>query len=169
MFIAAVNRKGSRGFTLLEITLAVGILAMMSLVVYRFVQTNMAAMQLSASTTAKDESYGGLLNLLGAQLPNLTPGEGSLLGETFQFSDRPRDEMTWICGAGPGLLTRYATGDFAVSLRLRPMPKSSDRMEIGINRKPRVGSGRRNLGPALAGCRDAPNSLLRSASQRLGR
>ncbi len=145
----AVDRKGSRGFTLLEITLAVGILAMMALVVYRFVQTNMIAMRLSAEVSAKDESYAGLLNLLTVQLQSLTPGQGSLSGDTFKFADRSRDELTWICGAGPGLLTRYATGDFTVNMRLRPMPKSSDGMEIGLNRKPRAGSGPESWVPLM--------------------
>ncbi|MEP6685281.1 MAG: prepilin-type N-terminal cleavage/methylation domain-containing protein [Verrucomicrobiota bacterium] len=145
MCTAAVDRKRSHAFTLLEITLAVAILSMMSLVIYRFVQTNLIALRVSAEANAKDESYSGLLNLLNAQLPALSPGQGSLLGETFKFSDRRRDEITWICGAGPGLLTRYGGGEFSVNLRLRPSAKNSDRMELGVIRKPHgdpnIGSG----------------------------
>ena len=135
MFIVVADRKRSRGFTLLEITLAVAILAMMSLVVYRFVQTNLVALRLSSEANAKDESYTGLLNLVTAELQTLTPGRGSLLGEAFKFGDRRRDTMTWICGAGPGLLTRYGSGDFSVNLRLRPVGKNSNRMELGVVRK----------------------------------
>ena len=138
MCTGAVDRKRSRAFTLLEITLAVAILAMMSLVIYRFVQTNLIALRVSAEGNAKDESYSGLLNLLTAQLQTLVPGEGSLLGEAVKFGDRRRDEMTWICGAGPGLLTRYGSGEFSVNLRLRPSAKSSDQMELGVIRKQNV-------------------------------
>jgi hypothetical protein len=45
--------------------------------------------------------------------------------------------MTWICGSGPGLLTRYAPGEFIVSMRLKPVSDKTDQMEIGFMRKPR--------------------------------
>ncbi|MDQ6862161.1 MAG: hypothetical protein M3032_13530, partial [Verrucomicrobiota bacterium] len=122
----------------LEIMLAVGILGMMSVAIYRFVQTNIIALRISADTTAIDAQYSGFANLLTAQWQNLTPGQGSLLGEPFKFNNRPRDEITWICGAGPGLLTRYADGEYHVSMRLRPVAKGSDKMEIGLSRKPLV-------------------------------
>jgi len=44
----------SGAFTLLEIMLAVTILGMMSLAIFRFVQSNMIALQLSAGTAADD-------------------------------------------------------------------------------------------------------------------
>ncbi|HEX8680565.1 MAG TPA: type II secretion system protein GspJ [Chthoniobacterales bacterium] len=137
MSIALVKRGRRRAFTLLEIMLAVGILGMMSLSIYRFVQTNIAALRISAETSAIDAQYSGFANLLNAQWQNLPPGAGSLMGEPFKFNDRPRDEITWICGPGPGLLTRYAAGDYRVSMRLRPVSKDSDKMEIGVMRKPR--------------------------------
>ena len=40
------------------------------------------------------------------------PARASLTGEPFKFSDRSRDEITWIAGAGPGVLTRYAHGQY---------------------------------------------------------
>jgi len=40
MSIASVKRTAWRGFTLLEIALAVAILGMMSITIYRFVATN---------------------------------------------------------------------------------------------------------------------------------
>ena len=138
MSIALVRRGCSRAFTLLEITLAVGILGMMSLAIYRFVQTNLAAMRISSESTVIDAQYAGFANLLSTEWQNLPTGAGSLLGDPFKFNDRPRDEITWICGAGPGLLTRYATGEYRVSMRLRPVSKDSTKMEIGLMRKPRL-------------------------------
>lgn len=136
MFTAPVNRKGGAGFTLLEITLAVAILGMMSLAIYRFVQTNVTALRFSSEINAQDAQYSGFQNLLSVQWQSLTPGAGTLLGEPLKLNGRSRDEITWICGAGPGLLTRYAVGDYRVNMRLRPMGKGKDELELGIVRSP---------------------------------
>ena len=48
MSIALVKRAPRRGFTLLEVTLAVAILGMMAMVIYRFVATNLTIMRVSA-------------------------------------------------------------------------------------------------------------------------
>ena len=136
MFIGPVRRGQLLGFTLLEIMLAVGILGMMSIAIYRFVESNLVAVRVSAEESTTDASYDGLANLLTEQLQNLPAGQGMLAGEPFKLNDRERDEMTWVCSSGPGLLTRYATGDFLVTLRLRPMNKG-DLMELGFARKPK--------------------------------
>lgn len=134
MSIAQVKR---RGFTLLEIMLAVAILGMMSLAIYRFVQTTMTALRIQAETSLADAQYSGFTNLLSSEWQSLTAGRGALLGEPFKFGDRSRDEITWIATAGPGLMTRYATGEYSVSMRLRPLSKGSEKMGIGLMRKPR--------------------------------
>jgi len=132
-----LHRLRRSGFTLLEITLAVAILAMMSLAIYRFVQSNLTAIRVSSDATAADARYGGLRDLLTAQWQSLPSGKGALLGEPFKFNDRPRDEIKWTCSAGPGLLTRYAPSDFIVTLRLQPEGKNSDRLDLGFLRKPK--------------------------------
>ena len=48
MFIEMDKRTRRRGFTLLEITLSVAILAMMTLAIYRFVATNLTVMRVSS-------------------------------------------------------------------------------------------------------------------------
>jgi prepilin-type N-terminal cleavage/methylation domain-containing protein len=134
MFTGLVKR--SRGaFTLLEITLAVAILGMMSVAIYRFVASNIIAVRTSADASADDMRYTGLANILTSQLQSLPPGQGTLGGEPYKFSGKSRDEMTWICSAGPGLLTRYASGDYSVTLRLQPMGKG-DLLELGVTREP---------------------------------
>lgn len=137
MSIALVKRVRRPGFTLLEIMLAVAILGMMALAIYRFVAANLTAMRVTAEESAADARYAGLINLVTAQLQEVS-GVGALNGEPFTFNDRPRDEITWICGNGPGLLTRYAPGEFIVSMRLRPASDKDDQMEIGFNRRPRT-------------------------------
>ena len=136
MSIELVKRARRRGFTLLEILLATAILAMMALAIYRFVAMNITVLRASSEENLAEARYSGLLSLLTTQWQSL-PSAGALTGEPFKFNDLPRDEITWICSSGPGLLTRYAAGEFIVSMRLRPVSDSSDRMQIGFMRKPR--------------------------------
>ena len=137
MFTAR-KRKGVRGFTLLEIVLATAILGLMAVAIFRFVQSNIVALRLSATENMEEARYNGLLDLLTTQWQSLPTGVGALAGDTFKFNDRPRDEITWTCGAGPGLLTRYAPGEYTVRLRLRPLREGSDKLQLGCFRKPRT-------------------------------
>src|SRR5438552_18064835 len=134
---STVRRNRALAFTLLEITLAVAILAMMSVAIYRFVQSNLTALRGSSEASAADARYSGLRDLLMTQWQSLSPGNGAMTGEPFKLNDRPRDEIRWTCGAGPGLLTRYAAGDFTVMMRLQPEDKKSDRLDLGLLRKPK--------------------------------
>ena len=137
MSTGAANRARRGGFTLIEITLAAAILGLMSMAVYRFVQTNITVLQISSAQIQEDARYTGLLDLLTSQWQSLPTGVGALAGDTYKFNDRPRDEIVWACSAGPGLLTRYAGGEFTVRMRLRPMKEGSDRLQLGCYRKPR--------------------------------
>jgi prepilin-type N-terminal cleavage/methylation domain-containing protein len=124
------------GFTLLEITLAVAILGMMSLAIFRFVQSNLTALRVSADVSRAEAQYEGLRDLLTAEWQSLTPRRATMEGEPFKLNDRQRDEIQWNCSAGPGLLTRYAAGDFTVSLRLQPENSKSNRLDLGFLREP---------------------------------
>jgi prepilin-type N-terminal cleavage/methylation domain-containing protein len=138
MFIVRVNRF--LGFTLLEIIMAVAILATMAIAIYRFVESNIIAIRVSSDTIAADARYDGLRDVLAHEwqsLPQSLPsGKPILLGDVFKLNERERDEISWICGPGPGLMTRYAAGDFWVTLRLQSK-KGSDQLELGFLRKPK--------------------------------
>jgi prepilin-type N-terminal cleavage/methylation domain-containing protein len=159
MFIAFANQKaaldpGRRiasrgGFTLLEITLAVAILATMSLAIYRFVQSNLTALRASSDANAADACYSGLRDLLTAQWQSLPSGQGAITGEPFKLNDRQRDQIQWICGSGSGLLTRYAPGQFTVSLRLQPENEKSDQLDLGFLRAPQDDSGQETWVPLI--------------------
>lgn len=129
--------RSRSGFTLLEVMLAVAILSMMALAIYRFVQSNIIAIRVSSEASAADARYDGLRDLLTGQWQDLAPGTGALLGEPLKLNDRPRDEIRWTCSAGPGLLTRYAPGDFVVTLRLQRENEKSDRLDLGLLRQPK--------------------------------
>ena len=132
------NFRGA--FTLLEIMLAVGILGMMSLAIFRFVQSNMTALQISTDTAATEAQYEGLCELLTVEWQSLSPFRAAMTGDPFKLNDRERDEIRWSCSAGPGLLTRYAPGDFVVRLRLQPEKENGDRLDLGLLRKPKEDS-----------------------------
>jgi hypothetical protein len=121
--------------------MAVAILAMMSLAIYRFVQSNLTALRLSAEQNATDAQFIGFANLLTAEWSGLPAGVGALQGEPVKTDDRSRDVITWLTGAGPGLLTMHAEGEYHVSMRLRPAAKESDKMEIGFMRAARTDTG----------------------------
>jgi len=127
----------TRAFTLLEIMLAVIILGMMALSIYRFVQANVTAIRVSSETDAATARYDGLREFLTQQLQSLPPGTGALTGEALKVEGHDRDELTWVCSAGPGVLTRYANGDFRVSLRLRRHDGKSQQFDLGLLRTPK--------------------------------
>lgn len=137
MFTAPANEKKRGAFTLLEIMLAVAILAMMSLAIYRFVATNLLALRISSETGAADAQYSSFANLVATEWQTLPGGRGAMLGEPLKLSDRSRDEISWTSSAGPGLLTRYASGEYLVTMRMRPAQKNAEQMEIGFARKPK--------------------------------
>jgi prepilin-type N-terminal cleavage/methylation domain-containing protein len=129
-------RIRDRGFTLLEIMLAVAILGMMAMAIFRFVQSNVTALQFSSVTAANDAQYDGLRDLLTTEWQSLSPTRAMMTGEPFKLNDRERDEIRWNSDAGPGLLTRYAPGEFTVVLRLQPNNQKSDQLDLGLLRQP---------------------------------
>jgi prepilin-type N-terminal cleavage/methylation domain-containing protein len=161
MFIGPVkgtNRRvgewaNRRGFTLLEIMLAVAILGMMAVAIFRFVQSNMAAVEFSSQTAAADAQYDGLRDLLTSEWQSLTPLRAKMMGEPFKLNDRERDEIRWNSAAGPGLVTRYAPGEFTVVLRLQPDNEKSDQLDLGVLRKAQddsdVGEGHETWVPLI--------------------
>ena len=137
MFTALAKQRRQHAFTLLEIMLAVAILGLMSMAIYRFVQSNIIALRISSEATAADARYDSLRDLLTAQLQSLPAGSGSLSGEALKLNDRSRDELRWTSTAGLGVLTRYAGEDFVVALRLQPESKDNNRLDLGLLRKPK--------------------------------
>jgi prepilin-type N-terminal cleavage/methylation domain-containing protein len=134
MSTARANTRKT-GFTLLEIMLAVVILGMMALSIYSFVRSNLVALRVSSEVAATDAAYDGLRDLLTAQWQSLPSGMGALTGDAVKVSDLSRDQVTWTCSAGPGLLTRYANSDYIVSMRLRAEPNNANRLDLVFIRR----------------------------------
>ncbi len=128
--------RNHRGFTLLEIMLAVAILSLMAVAIYRFVQSNIVALRVSSEATAADAGYDSLRDLLMAELQSLPAGSGALTGEPLTVNDRSRDELRWVAESGLGILTRYSRSECTVAMRVQP-EKGSDRLDLGLLRKPK--------------------------------
>src|ERR1700749_4498990 len=79
--------KSRTGFTLIEIMLAVAILGIMALAIYRFVQSSLTALRVSSEVTASDAAYDGLRDLLSEQWQHLPTGVGALTGDAVKIND----------------------------------------------------------------------------------
>lgn len=125
------GRNSRRGFTLLEVMIATIIVGMVAISIYRFVQLNLTAIRLSSAQAASEIAVQGLVAILQAQLNDLPAArQGVLAGQAHKFNDVPRDEMSWICSAGNGLLTKNAIGDYKVTLLLK-RPERSAQLQLG--------------------------------------
>ncbi len=126
------------GFTLIEMTLAVAILAVISLTVYRFTDVAIRATDQSMQVSAEDMACTGLRKLLAAQLAAL-PGNqnGTLIGvnNTRRSSGR-HDSVVMVCPAGNAVLTPDAKGFYQVALDLREIPRDSGHWALGMERTP---------------------------------
>jgi prepilin-type N-terminal cleavage/methylation domain-containing protein len=132
---------GNRAFTLLEVVVAIAIIGLLTVSLYRFVVTNLTALQFSTETSVERGMMTGLVNFIGGQLADIpAQGQGLLLGQPHKFHDLSSDEMQWLCRPGAGLMTTAATGQFRVTLELRPVTKTSAELELGIRRRPVEGT-----------------------------
>jgi len=120
-FMSSAHSKN--GFTLIEVMLGVMIMALLTLAIYRFIDTDLSGIAMSQEITAKEASVRSLLAVVKDELQNLPQGQqGSLIGQPHIFSGNSSDEMTWYSAPGRsnGLFTNYSTGDYYVKLTLKP-------------------------------------------------
>jgi prepilin-type N-terminal cleavage/methylation domain-containing protein len=136
-----VRRPGKRAFTLLEVVIAVAIVSLLTISIYRFVAANLTALRISTEMSTERQSMVGLVNLIDGQLSDLpVQGQALLLGQPHKFHDLESDEMQWLCRAGQGLLTTAALGEYRVTLELKPVEKTSAELELGLRRRPVEGT-----------------------------
>ena len=133
--------RAKKAFTLLEVVIAVAIVSLLTISIYRFVVANLTALRISTEMSTERQSMVGLVNLIDAQLSDLpVQGQALLLGQPHKFHDLESDEMQWLCRAGQGLLTTAALGQYRVTLELKPVEKTSAELELGLRRRPVEGT-----------------------------
>jgi prepilin-type N-terminal cleavage/methylation domain-containing protein len=135
-----IAARARRAFTLLEVMLAVAILAMVGVSIYQFVDVNLRAVQAASVHAKQDSAMRGLAALLQAQLNGLQPKEqNALFGQAHVFQNAASDVVTWAVQSNNGLLTKDASGNYFVTLMLRPSQsstgsKAGNPLELGMQR-----------------------------------
>ncbi len=120
--------------------LAVAIIALVAMSIYRFLDTNLQAIQISTEQGSRQVELQGLMSVLQFQMNDLPRTEaGAILGEAHNFNNLSSDELQWTCGPGCGLFTQNASGQYKVTLALKPLPKSKD-LDLGVRRMPATGT-----------------------------
>jgi len=127
-------RRG--GFTLLEVIVAVAILGMTSIGIFRFVQSNMRAIAYSVEDTEQQLAVERLVTLVQDEMFNLPPRtQSTVTGESIKLNGNDFDTMEWRSRGGAGLMTTAAGGEYRVKLRIQPVEKKPDKYEIGFWRR----------------------------------
>jgi prepilin-type N-terminal cleavage/methylation domain-containing protein len=122
----APNKRGRAAFTLLEVMLAVMVMALIALAIYRFVVTDLQAIKISIQDTSEKGAAEAMVAVLREELCNLPAGQpDALLGEAHKFNDKASDRVEWLTQAGNGLFTRAADGQWKATLLLRPQDKTN--------------------------------------------
>jgi len=122
------------GFTLLEVMLAVFVLALVSISIYRFVETTLTAVRVSAATERERALVTAFAAYLRKQMLTLPSARaGAITGEPHLFNNVASDELCWVSGPGSGLLTRHATGEWTVTLTTKQLDKGE--YELGLRRQ----------------------------------
>ncbi|MBV9657436.1 MAG: prepilin-type N-terminal cleavage/methylation domain-containing protein, partial [Verrucomicrobia bacterium] len=113
-------------FTLLEMMLAVAILAIFGVAVYRFTSLNVEVARLNSGEAERQAMCAGLTRLLQTQLDELPAREAQALRGTR--GRRSDDRLTLLCLPGNGLLARDGAPRLC-TLHLRP-----ETHELGLTR-----------------------------------
>ena len=125
------------GFTLIEVMLAVAIMALTTLGIFRFVQSTVRAVSESVTDTEEQLSVERLVALVQEEFFSLPArGQTNLSGESIKLNGADFDSIEWRSRGGPGLMTTAATGEYRVKLRIQPVEKNSNKYEIGLWRRP---------------------------------
>jgi|GEM_PF-3255056 len=120
-------------FTLLEVMIAVAILGLVGLSIFRFVEGTLAGVASGTELVEEAEFLEGFGAFLAAQMEHLPVRIGAITGEPHRFDQVSGDELRWIATPGPGMLTRFANGEYTVALTTRQVPGGG--FEIGLNRQ----------------------------------
>ena len=126
-----------RGFTLLEVMLAVAIIGFTTVGIFRFVQSTVRNVAVSVEDTEEQLRVDRLVALVQEEFYSLPAhGQTNIQGESIKLNGADFDSIEWRSRGGPGLMTTAASGEYRVKLRIQPITKDSNKYEIGYWRRP---------------------------------
>jgi len=106
--------------------LAVGVMALVAMALYRFVDTSLQSIRISTEDTTQKGAVQALVAVLEKEFCNLPVGQtNAFTGEAHKFNGKASDEVQWLTQAGNGLFTEAATGPWKATLTLRPQAKTN--------------------------------------------
>lgn len=128
-------RDAAAAFTLLEIMLAVAILGIVGVAIFRFTDTTLTVTRIAVQNGENSQAVAGFTRLLQAQLDSLpTAGINAVVGGSIKVGEFPRDELTLVCQAPAALLSRRAPGAWRVQLALRGAADPARGNTLGLQR-----------------------------------
>ena len=93
-----------KGFTLIEVMLAVAILSLTTLGIFLFVQSTLRAVASSVEDTEEQLAMERLVALVQEQLYSLpVRGQTNIQGESIKLNGADFDSIEWRSRGGPGL------------------------------------------------------------------
>ncbi len=131
-----IRSNGRRAFTLLEVMIAVGVIALITISLYRFVAATLLAIRLTSEANDDRQSVVALVKAVETELQDLPPRvNGAIQGIDHKFDNLEADELQWYCKGGNGLFTKAAEGEWYSTLTIQRDKKSRE-LEIGLRRRP---------------------------------
>jgi hypothetical protein len=102
------------------------------------VQSNLRAIQYSVEDAEEVVSVDRLVSLVQEELYAIPArgSNGSLLSVDQRTNNMDFDSLEWRSRGGPGLMTTAATGEYSVTLMMKPITPTSREYEIGLRRRP---------------------------------
>lgn len=114
--------------------MAVALLALVGISIYRYVDTALYAARVSANADQEHSLVTAFSRYLRMQMQALPAGRpGAITGEAHRFNRISCDELSWIAGPGSSLLTRHANGEWLVTLTARNL--NGGEYELGLRRQ----------------------------------
>jgi prepilin-type N-terminal cleavage/methylation domain-containing protein len=131
-----LRTRDRAGLTLIEVIVAVMIVSMIGLAIYRFVALNLQVVRTASELTAETDALHAVVKYVQEQLRALPPRRpAALVGEAHLLREKANDEIRWLAAPGAGVLTRHAAGDYYVTMTLRK-DDTADRTDLVLRRLP---------------------------------
>lgn len=145
--------RAKGGFTLLEVMLAIAVMGLVSISIYRFVDTTLEATQVSVVRFQEEGHLEGFSHFVRSQLSDLPVGLAAIAGEPHRFNQISSDELRWLARPGSGLLTRFGVGEYYVTLTMQEK-EGGGGQELGLRRQETTGNEKPSWYPLLGGVKE---------------